>query len=62
MLSGDIYTRQMLERHHRAALSRATPVPSWQLRESALRSSSARSRRRRLRVFVVRLRTAHTGA
>jgi len=59
VLPGDIYTRQMLERHHRAALEHTSRVPAWQRGEVPLRSISARRHGSRLRLFLRRFRPAH---
>jgi len=62
VLPGDVFTRQMLERHHRAALlAHRTSVPAWQGRETVSYSNPARRHGSRLRRFVLRLRPAHGG-
>jgi hypothetical protein len=60
VLPGDIYTRQKLEQHHRAALLSGTPhVPAWQRREAPSEPLAASRRGRRLRRFRLRFRPAH---
>ena len=61
VLPGDIYTRQKLEQHHRAALLSGTPhIPAWQRREAPPETIvAARRRGRRLRLFWLRFRPAH---
>jgi hypothetical protein len=60
VLPGDVYTRQMLEQSHRAALLAQLPsVPPWQ-RPGAASYSMPAARRGRTRRFLLRLRPAHS--
>jgi hypothetical protein len=59
VLPGDVYIRQRLILHHRAALAQDTGVPSWQRRSAATNAVPTRRRGRRLRLLVVRLRPQH---
>jgi hypothetical protein len=62
VLPGDVHTRQMLERHHRAALQSHLPsVPAWQRHGPVAYSSPAGRRSSRMRRFILRLRPAHGG-
>ena len=57
MLPGDVYVRQMLIRHHRAALSPHPRVPTG---PEVFPASPTRRRGRRLRVIGLRLRLAQS--
>jgi len=59
MLPGDVYVRQMLLRHHRAALSHKRAA--WEHRGTAMRSTSHRSGGRAW-LLMFRLRAAHSGS
>jgi len=62
VLPGDLYTRQMLEQHHRASLVSHLPTePAWERREAASYSIPARRPSRRLRLLIRRFRVAHGG-
>jgi hypothetical protein len=60
MLPGDVYVRQMLLRHHRAALSHNSRA-AWEHRGTAMRSTSHRSGGRAW-LLMFRLRAAHSGS
>jgi hypothetical protein len=59
MLSGDVYVRQMLMRHHHLALLPDSRIPAWERREAAARRITEQGRGR-LRVVILRLRPAHS--
>jgi hypothetical protein len=51
VLPGDVFVRQRLVLHHRAALARETGVPAWERRTIALHAVPTRRRGRRLRLL-----------
>jgi hypothetical protein len=60
MIPANVYVLQMLERHHRLALSPDSRVPSWQRRAVESRRISGRRRGGHLRLLRLRVRPAHS--